>query len=80
MKLIVAVTASVAAIKVPELVESLKRTDGGLEIKIVLTNNADHFVADCIVTRQDGQRVISDCPVYCDADEWSVDRLLNSIN
>ena len=66
MKLLICVSGSVAAIKVPELLSHVrdraaqKQTD--IEVKVVATANSQHFL--------DLKQLDADC-IHTDADEWT---------
>ncbi|CAH8852893.1 unnamed protein product [Trichobilharzia szidati] len=58
-KLLLGVTGSVAAIKIPNLIEKLQQL--GFEIRLVVTKNALNFISVNSLS----------IPVYTDDDEWS---------
>ncbi|AAR83487.1 CNPV141 HAL3-like domain protein [Canarypox virus] len=59
-KILIGVTGSVAAIKLKDLIKQLLSL-GGIEIRIVATKNAIHFI---------DQKEIG-IPIYTDKDEWN---------
>ena len=61
-KLLVCVTGSVAAIKLEDLIKSLRGKEPAMEIRVVVTKNAKFFI--------DRSNIDIECPVYDDASEW----------
>lgn len=62
MKILIGVTSSIAAYKIPNFVSTLKKD--GHEIKCIVTEMAKAFVAPQALS------VMSQNPCYTDADEW----------
>ena len=68
-KILVCVTGSVAAIKVPEIVGTLKKElhdDGNVKIRVILTEHALHFLPKFNDAAEE-----HDFEIFRDADEWS---------
>lgn len=59
--ILIGATGSIAAIKIPLLVNFFKK-DPNVHVKVILTESAHFFVKDMII----------DCPVYREQDEWNV--------
>ena len=62
MKILIGVTSSIAAYRIPNLVSTLKKQDH--EIKVVISEKAHAFVAPQALA------VMSGNPCYTDGDEW----------
>ena len=66
VNIVIGVTGSVAAIKLPLLIEELFKSDGFRPvIQIVSTDNATHFFDEKAI------RSLSDVKFFRDSDEWS---------
>jgi phosphopantothenoylcysteine decarboxylase len=63
LKVLICVTGSVAAIKVGELVESLRKQMDEVEVRVVATSHAKFFL------EKSATKV--DCPLYDDNNEWT---------
>lgn len=64
--LLIGVTGSVAAIKVPELIQQLN-TENLFKIRIILTEGAQHFV-----TREEILKIDPSIECYTDENEWKL--------
>ncbi|KAG2387757.1 hypothetical protein C9374_001351 [Naegleria lovaniensis] len=64
--LLIGVTGSVAAIKVPELIQRLN-LENLFKIRIILTQGAQHFV-----TREEIQKIDPSVECYTDENEWQL--------
>ncbi len=62
MKVLLGVTGSVATIKTDQVVKELKQIADGVQVKIIATENARHFLQ--------GLRIPDADDIYADADEW----------
>lgn len=70
MKILIGVTSSIAAYRIPNLISALKKE--GHEIKVILTEHAKAFVAAQAIA------VMSQNPCFTDQDEWhNTDRVLH---
>ena len=56
MKIVLAITSSIAAYKIPYLIRALKKE--GHELRAVLTENATHFVTEEVITLLSGEKPI----------------------
>lgn len=63
MKILIGVTSSIAAYRIPNLVSMLKKEN--FEIKTIVTEHAKAFVAPQALA------VMSQNPCFCDTDEWT---------
>ncbi|XP_065671166.1 uncharacterized protein LOC100206000 isoform X3 [Hydra vulgaris] len=64
LNILLGCTGSVAAIKVPELIECLKKKWNNANIKLVLTKNSEFFLTKVL------ERTTSKVEWYKDVDEW----------
>ncbi|MGD9488317.1 MAG: flavoprotein [Calditrichaceae bacterium] len=63
MKILIGVTSSIAAYRIPNLISSLKKEDH--EIKVIVSEHAKAFVAPQAIA------VMSQNPCFTDHDEWN---------
>ncbi|KAK2163464.1 hypothetical protein LSH36_79g08048 [Paralvinella palmiformis] len=61
-RILLGCTGSVAALKIPELIDELRRLDNEIDIKLMTTEHATHFFS----TEQ------LQVPIYRDEDEWQM--------
>lgn len=61
--ILIGCTGSVATIKLPLLIQKLRESNSNVEIKVIVTQNAEHFFAAADIPE--------DVPIHRDADEWS---------
>ncbi|XP_065671168.1 uncharacterized protein LOC100206000 isoform X5 [Hydra vulgaris] len=68
LNILLGCTGSVAAIKVPELIECLKKKWNNANIKLVLTKNSEFFLTKVL------ERTTSKVEWYKDVDEWKLSK------
>ena len=61
IKLLLGLSGSVATIKANELITQLKERIPNLQIKVIVTKNATHFITELPI----------EIEVYTDEDEWN---------